>query len=179
MINSIAKQTDLLALNAAIEAARAGESGKGFAVLAEEIRKLSEQSNKFTLDISNIIEELTFKTGNAVEKMKQAGVVVEAQAKCVELTNNKFHGINNAIDKMKEVIDNINHSGREMDHKKEEIIGILENLSAISQENAAGTEEASASVEEQTASMEEIANAGKVLATLAEQMKESILRFKL
>lgn len=178
MIKSIAEQTNLLSLNAAIEAARAGESGKGFAVVANEIRKLAEQSNEFTEEIANIIGELTDKTEKAVDNVKQIDKIAASQTESVEKTSERFEGINHAIEKMKEVIKNINNSGEEMEVKKNEIIDIIENLSAISEENAAGTEEASASVEEQTASMEEIANASEALAKLAEEMQESISKFK-
>lgn len=177
MIKNIAEQTNLLALNAAIEAARAGDAGRGFAVVADEIRKLAEQSNLFTEEISAIITDLTDKTGHAVQTMEEVDRFVISQTKSVELTNDKFTGIDGAIEKIREVLDNINKSGKSMEGKKNEIVGIIESLSAISQENAAGTEEASASVEEQTASMQEIANASESLAKLAEEMQESIAKF--
>ncbi len=179
MILNIAGQTNLLALNAAIEAARAGESGKGFSVVADEIRKLAEQSNKFATEIIKDMKDLTGKSNYAVETMSGVGAIVKEQTESVEITNTKFDGIAKAIEELKKLIHNLNQSSHEMGIKKDEIVGIIENLSAISEENAAGTEEATASIEEQTASMNEIANSSESLSSLAEDMQKSISKFKL
>lgn len=178
MIQNIANQTNLLALNAAIEAARAGEAGKGFAVVADEIRKLADDSNKFTKEIKEIVMELIKNTTSAVTTMQGVEELIIEQDTVMEATRIKFDGIADSVEKTKEAIGVLNKTGQIMNEKKNEIIDVIQSLSALSQENAAGTQEASASVEQQTASMMQIAEASEELAKLAEEMQKSISKFK-
>ncbi len=179
MIQSIADQTNLLALNAAIEAARAGEAGKGFSVVAEEIRKLAEDSTKFTEEIRVIIQELKEKSGQAVEKMDVAAKIVEDSDVQNRLTREKFNEIEDAVTRSKEIVEKVSDSSKEIEMKNKEIVGVIQNLSAIAEENAATTQEASASVDTQTAAINDISSASANLAEIASDLQNEVSNFKL
>lgn len=179
MIQSIADQTNLLALNAAIEAARAGEAGKGFAVVADEIRKLAEQSNRFTKEIKDIIDELKDRSQSAVETTMKVKDIVKEQSNSVSLTEQKFDMIAVAIEQTQSISQKLVHSSEMLSMNKEKIYNLMENLSAIAEENAAGSQQASASIEEQTATVEEIAKSSESLSLVAMELMELVKQFKI
>ncbi|PHV71432.1 methyl-accepting chemotaxis protein [Sporanaerobium hydrogeniformans] len=179
VIASIAEQTNLLALNAAIEAARAGEAGRGFSVVAEEIKKLAEQSGTSTKVIDKLVNELQSNSKNAVKTMARVSSISKEQASSVVSSQNKYELIAQAMEEAEQAIRELNVSGDEMRIKKNEILLILQNLSCIAEENSAATQQASASMEEQTASVEEIASSSDGLSNLAQNLQAIIMRFKL
>ena len=179
MIESISDRTNLLALNAAIEAARAGEAGRGFSVVAEEIRKLAEQSAGFTEEIRKVIEDLKTKSDAAVSEMDVVGEIVQRQIKKLEETSSKFGEIAKAVDNSKSIVRKLDDSSKNIENENDNVTKVVQNLSAIAQENAATTQEASASVDTQTQSISEISKASENLAQIAMDLQSEISKFVL
>ncbi len=179
VISSIAQQTNLLALNASIEAARAGNAGKGFGVVAEEIKNLALQSAKSTKEIDEIVSELQVNSENAVKTMERLSSIINEQTKSVINSKDRYQLIANSMNETELIVNHMNISSEKMDSMKEQILVNMESLSAIAEENAAATEQASASIEQQAATSEQISATSKNLTEIAKDMQELILKFKI
>lgn len=179
LINGIAAQTNLLALNAAIEAARAGEAGRGFSVVADEIRELAEESTTATNQIAQLVKDIQHNVGEAVEKMKETENVVLASVNSIQNTGQTFTEINQATESLMNIIVVLEEKAQEMSANSKEVEGSITQVAAVSEEAASNAEEVAASSEEQSASTEEIVSASTELAEMANGLTENIARFKL
>lgn len=178
-ISQITEQTNLLSLNASIEAARAGEAGRGFSVVADEIRKLADQSKNSTEQIKRIIENIQKKSITAVKAMEETKNIVTEQDLAVMETQKIFSEIMKAISIMTAKVTHIKESVIDIDSSKEKVEIQIESISSVSEETASATEEVSASAEEINATMDEFTKHAEDLKNLAEQLGEEISKFKI
>ncbi len=179
LISSIAGQTNLLALNAAIEAARAGEQGRGFAVVADEVRKLAEQSNQAAQKIGTLIHYNEDKMGQAVEATKASAEGIQSGVSIVMTTGDTFKEISNSVENLAQHIQQIATAVGEIAAGNERVAGTIQNIGKLSQENADEAQSISAATEEQVASMEEISTASQSLASMASDLQGEVSKFKL
>ncbi len=178
-IASIASQTNLLALNASIEAARAGEHGHGFAVVANEVGKLAEQTTSALKDVSGIIEEMQEETQSSVALVEQTMEHFEHQAESVAETEQAFMDISSSVHENNEMIEQVLSLTHSIVQQEKEFFDNTTRIAGISEDTAAGTEEISAAIEQQTASMEQLTKLATDLEAFSVQMQEEIKRFKI
>lgn len=178
-ISGIAGQTNLLALNAAIEAARAGEQGRGFAVVAEEVRKLAEQSQEAAKQIAGLIGEIQLDTDKAVAAMDTGTREVKVGTDVVNNANLQFNQIAALVQKVSEQGQGISMAMQQMTSRSQQMVFYIRQLDDIAKNTAGQTQTVSAATEEQSASMEEIAGASQALASMAAELQNAVGKFKL
>ncbi|MDF2947296.1 MAG: methyl-accepting chemotaxis sensory transducer [Bacillales bacterium] len=178
MITEIAGQTNLLALNAAIEAARAGEHGRGFAVVADEVRKLAEQSSQSASQISSLVQEIQKDIELSVSSMSEGASAIDEGINLASNAGESFKSIQVSINDVSNQIDDVSEFIKDINGSVASMTKVINETAEIVEQNALSTQNVAASAQQQNASVEEIAAAANELSQLADNLQDMLGKFK-
>lgn len=179
MIQNIADETDLLSLNASIEAARAGDAGRGFAIVAQQISKLAEQSNTTALEVEQIIAGIVTEANAMVEVMGEVRAKMDHQQTKLDETMEKSNAVAKEVNHSLENIDSIRSKVLVLGESGNAIQDIVYSLAAISEQNESSTQNTMGSAERMSHTMNKLEQASESLHKLAGELDETLTVFKL